>query len=419
MRQRPFQSRRPSTSLRTAAVLAAAVPVLALAPAVQASGAASDGTAQPDLVVSELPAATLQPGEVRHDTVTVTNNGTAPADGISFRIHLTRGLAFPGSGSGCTYSATSGQEHQALCRLDVTLQPGASTTVTVPIKVLSKALKEAVQYGTGTTGGDPGTSGKGGSAESYHETLLQANNSADFIAVGDHASARPGRTVTVRASVRNAGPGWVRVNDSDDQPALMVTIPPGTVAVRVPSTCEPFEIDGPSGPSQPGKPVYVCHPSDYTFEVGSVHTYTFQLRVDRGTHTTSGEVKATSVYDIHPDFDHNAANDKAALTVSVHDHGHGAGGAVSGSGASPTPTSAAKAKAGASGTHSPAAGDSGREQDGQHADTALAADTTDDTAPAGNGMGATPYVVAAGAVTAAGLGALAFLAVRRRREGSS
>ncbi|WP_255952288.1 hypothetical protein [Streptomyces odontomachi] len=416
MRQRQRQPRRPSTSLRTAAVLAAAVPVLALAPAVQASGDSADGHAQPDLVVSELPAVTLQPGEVRHDTVTVTNNGTAPADGFLFRIRLTRGLAFPGSDSGCTYSTASDQEHQALCRLDVTLQPGASTTVPVPIKVLSKALMEAVEYGTGATGADPGASG-GGSAESYHQTLLKADNSADFVAVGDQAWAHPGRTVTLRASLRNAGPGWVRINDSDDQPALMVTVPPGTVAVRVPSDCQPFDIDGPSGPSQPGKPVYVCYPSDHTFEVGSVHSYTFQLKVNRGTPTTSGEAKVTSVYGIHPDFDHNAANDKAALTVSVHGHGHGHA-QGSGSGASPTPTP--EAKAGAAGTHSPAAAGSGRDQAGDHADTALAADSAADATPAGNGTGATPYVAAAGALTAAGLGGLAFLAVRRRRrEGSS
>lgn len=418
MRQRPRQPRRPSTSLRTAAVLAAAVPVLALAPAVQASGDPADGPAQPNLVVSELPAVTLQPGEVRHDTVTVTNDGTAPADGIVFRIRLTRGLAFPDSGGGCTYSATSDQEHQALCRLDVTLQPGASTTVPVPIKVLSKALMESVEYGTGATGGDPGTSG-GGSAESYHETRLKANNSADLVAVGDQVRGRPGRTVALRAALRNDGPGWVRINDSDDQPALMVTVPPGTVAVRVPSDCQPFEIDGPSGPSQPGKPVYVCYPSDHTFEVGSVHRYTFRLRVDRDTHTTSGEVKATSVYDIHPDFDHNAANDKAALTVSVHGHGHGHD---QGSGAPASPTPASGAQAGTSGTRSPAPApaDSARSRAADHAEAAtLTADSADDTAPAGNGMGASPYVAAATAVAAAGLGGLAFLAVRRRREGSS
>jgi hypothetical protein len=395
--------------------MAVAVPVLALAPAAQASSEDLPGeTGRPDLVVSELPATPLRPGETSQASVTLTNRGTAAADQIVFRVRLTRGLDFPESVRGCTYTTTRDQVRQSLCHLDVTLDPGASTTVALPIKVLPKALMEAVEYGTDATGAEPGE----GYSDSYRRTALDADSSADLVAVGDQVRGRAGRTVTVRAALRNDGPGWVQNNESDDQPALMVKIPEGTIAVRVPEECAPFEIDGPSGPSEPGKPQYVCYPPDHTLEVGSVHTYTFKLLIKRGTQSTSGEVRATSVYDIHPDFDHNAANDTATISVLVRDHhGHG-----------PTPRSADLGSRSGAG---PASGTAGLDAPGAHSATAardtqastdrasrvtLASDTAD-AAWEGAGRGVWPFV-AAGTAAAAGLGGLAVLARRRRAHSS-
>ncbi len=413
MRHRPRKSRRSSYALRVAAAMAAAVPVLALTPAAQASSGDAPGDAgQPNLVVSELSTtATLVPGEVSHGSVTLTNNGTSPADGVVFRMRLTRGLDFPEHMAGCTYSTISDQVRQALCHLDVTIDPGASASVPLPIKVLSKALMETVEYGTSATGGDPGE----GYTESYRRSTVEVDSTADLAAVGDHARGRAGQTVTVTAALRNDGPGWVQNNVSDDQPALMVNIPAGTVAVRVPADCVPFAIDGPSGPSQPGKPQYVCSPPDYTLEVGSVHAYTFRLKIERGTQSTSGEVKATSVYDIHPAFDHNAANDTATISVFVHEHRSGSG---PGSGSSPAPTSSASASA--SGAHSPTAADASQTQTqtDKKSDIALASHTSDDSEPAGNDTSATPLVAAATA-GAAGLGGLLVLRTVRRRRARS
>ncbi|GHH81578.1 hypothetical protein GCM10018793_39270 [Streptomyces sulfonofaciens] len=415
MRQRQCKSLRPSGALRAAAAVAAAAPVLALAPAAQA---APGDTGRPDLVVSELPTTGWEPGTVRHDGVTITNKGTAAADGIVFRVRLTRGLDFPGRTAGCAYTTDRDQVRQALCRLGLTIEPGATATVPVPIEVLPKALMESVEYGTGTTGGIPGE----GYTESYHHTAVTADNTADLAAVGDRAKGRPGQTVTVRASLRNEGPGWVQNNVSDDQPALMVKIPEGTTAVRVPSDCLPFAIDGPSGPSQPGKPQYVCLASDNTLEVGSVHTYTFRLRIGRTAQSTSAEVKATSVYDIHPRFDHNAANDTASVTVRVRGHRPGQGSGA-GTGATATPDS------GAPGSGNPGSGtrtDGAHTGDGAHpvapagarTGASLVADSTGGGALAGTGAGSTPLVAGASA-GAAGAGGLLLAAGRRRRRNAS
>ncbi|MFB0617726.1 CARDB domain-containing protein [Streptomyces sp. AGS-58] len=83
-----------------AAVMAAAIAIGV--PALAAPLAHADDLA-PDLVVSSLPAASPEPGEVYDRNVTVTNQGTAPADGVTFRIRLTRGLDFPEHADGCTY----------------------------------------------------------------------------------------------------------------------------------------------------------------------------------------------------------------------------------------------------------------------------------------------------------------------------
>lgn len=149
MRQHKRLSRLTSTTVAAVAV-AAALP-LALAP-----GAHADEPVAPDLTVSELSGNQLRPGEVRDDSVTLTNNGTAATDGVTFRVRLTRGLAFTRPVDGCTYSTVGDKIKQAVCELDVGIAPGESYTVPVRFKVLKKALMEVVEYGTSRTGDDPG-----------------------------------------------------------------------------------------------------------------------------------------------------------------------------------------------------------------------------------------------------------------------
>ncbi|MBT2419693.1 LPXTG cell wall anchor domain-containing protein [Streptomyces sp. ISL-22] len=304
---------RPSHIRRSAAFVAAAAVVSAL-PAVAAPTAfAEEG--EPSVVISNLPSASPKPGEVYDESVVLTNNGTAAADGVTFRIRLTRGLDFPESVQGCTYSTVGDQVRQALCELDTVIEPGASIETPVRFKALPHALMEAVEYGTGPTGETPVE----GFSDSYRRLALTADSTADLAAVGEWTEALAGNKQSVTVRLRNDGPGWIQNNESDDQPALMVQIPPGASAVEVPKDCAPFAIDGPSGPGgTPGKPTYVCSPADHTIEVGESLAYTFMLKIDAGVRgTIKGEVKATSVYDIHPVFDKNTANDKDWLRIDI------------------------------------------------------------------------------------------------------
>ncbi|MFI6084629.1 hypothetical protein ACIBBB_27265 [Streptomyces sp. NPDC051217] len=300
-------SRLTSTAVAAAAV-AAALP-LALAP-----GAYADEPVAPDLTVSELSGNQLRPGEVRTDSVTLTNNGTAATDGVTFRLRLTRGLAFTEPVDGCTYSMVGDKIKQALCELDVGIAPGEGYTVPVTYKVLKKALMEVVEYGTDRTGEAPGE----GYDEAHRRLALNTDSSADLVAAGDEAAGKPGSKVVVTPSIRNDGPGWIQNNESDDHPALLVNIPKGTKAVEVPEECRPFGVDGPTGPSEPGHPKYVCQEDDYTLEVGEIEAFAIVLKIDKGRRAdTSGEVKATSNYDIEPVYDNDKSNNKATLSIDV------------------------------------------------------------------------------------------------------
>lgn len=401
--------------LRPSAAIAATVAIAAVVPALATPVAHAEETG-PDLVISTLPRATPKPGELYDESVTLTNNGTTAADGVAFRIRLTRGLDFPEPVKGCTYSTVQDQVRQALCALDTVIRPGASVTTPVRFKALPKALMESVEYGTGRTGESPGE----GYTDSYRRLTLTADSSADLAATGDRAKARPGSTVTVRATLRNDGPGWVQNQESDDNVALMVTIPPGTVAAEVPKDCAPFNIDGPSGPSAPGKPRYVCWSSDRTLEVGQSLTYAFVLDVKDTARDTAGEVRATSVYGIDPAFDKNPANDTARLSIDVPGNTEPS--------QSPSPSSTGSGDSGDGGSGS---GDDGNHPQGQTAGglgTTGSATTGSTSAGssadgstgvsaeghlASTGSGGTALLAGAAAAVAA-LGGLLILAVRRR-----
>ncbi|MFF2651240.1 LAETG motif-containing sortase-dependent surface protein [Streptomyces sp. NPDC058045] len=396
------------TRLRTAATTvvaaATALPVLALAPSAAAEPA-EDG---PDLIVSELQTTDLTLGEANAEQVTITNRGKAAVDGVVFRTRITRGLDFPAHEDGCTYTTGKDKVQQAVCHLDLQLAPGAHTKVPVPFKVLPNALLETVEYGTSADGKEPGE----GYDESYHQLQAKADSSADLAAEGDRAKGEPGDTVHVTAGHRNDGPGWVHLDDSDDQPAVLVTIPKGTKAVEVPKECAPFGVDGPSGPGgTKGKPRYVCWPEDATFDVGSVHRYTFGLKIKAGATTSTGKVKATSVYDIHPEFDPKTSNDTASLKVEVTGGGDGEPGDTTGGGsggkpqgghgdevtATPSAPAPGVVTGGTTGGHSPAP------SGGKLAST---------------GSGSTP-LLAGSAAAALLVGGAAVVVARRRRSGSS
>ncbi|MFE5819358.1 LPXTG cell wall anchor domain-containing protein [Streptomyces sp. NPDC056479] len=402
---------RPS-HLRTSAAFVAAAAIAAAVPAVTASSAYAD-EAGPSLVISNLPSASPKPGEVYDENVVITNNGTAAADGVTFRIRLTRGLDFPEAVQGCTYSTVADQVRQAVCELDTVVEPGASVETPVRFKAQPDALMEAVEYGTSATGEAPGE----GFDDSYRRLTLTADSSADLVAVGEDTEALAGGEQSITVKLRNDGPGWIQNQESDDQTALMVQIPKDTVATEVPKECAPFGIDGPSGPGgTPGKSKYVCWPADHTIDVGESLSYTFMLKIDADAKTTTGEVKATSVYDIHPAFDKNPANDKAQIRVAI-----------------PTDNEPEPTPSGGSTDGGSTAGGDGNDPEGQSTggtgstgSTGGTGSTSSGTTTGGSTTGSvdgnlastgsdgTPLIAGAAAATAA-LGAGLLLAVRRRR----
>ncbi|MCX5049136.1 MULTISPECIES: LPXTG cell wall anchor domain-containing protein [unclassified Streptomyces] len=410
MRQHMRSHIRPSAAVVAAAAIAAAVPAV-VAPAAYAEEAGAD------LVISELPSSSPKPGEVYDENVVITNKGTAAADGVSFRIRLTRGLDFPEPVEGCAYSTIENQVRQALCRLDKVIEPGTSIETPVRFKALPQALMEAVEYGTGKTGETPGE----GFGDSYRRQTLTADSTADLVAIGDDTEALAGGSQSINVSLRNDGPGWIQNQESDDLTALMVNIPAGTVATEVPKECVPFGIDGPAGSAgQPGRPRYVCRPADDTFDVGETATFTFMLKIKKGTKTTTSEVKATSVYDIHPAFDKNPANDKAQIHIAIptdnEDGPSTSGGSStggSGDGGSDTggndPQGQTAGGTGTSGSSTSGASTSGSTYgSGDSSATGNLASTGSDGTP----------LIAGAAAAAATLGALLVLAVRRRRAGT-
>ncbi|KUL38362.1 LPXTG cell wall anchor domain-containing protein [Streptomyces regalis] len=408
---------RPS-HLRNSAAFVAAAAIVGAVPAVAAPAAyAEEG--EPSLVISSLPRTSPKPGEVYDESVVITNKGTATADGVTFRIRLTRGLDFPEPVEGCTYSTVADEVRQALCELDTVIEPGASIETPVRFKALPKALMEAVEYGTGPTGETPAE----GFGDSYHRLTLTADSSADLVAVGDDTEALAGGKQSVTTQLRNAGPGWIQNQESDDQTALMVQIPPGTVATEVPKECAPFGIDGPSGPGgTPGKAKYVCWPADHTIEVGESLSFTFMLDIKDDAKTTTGEVKATSVYDIHPAFDKNPANDKAQIRIAIPTDNE------------PGPATSGGSSTGGSTDGGSTTGGDGNDPDGQStggtgstgSTGATSAGTSTGTSTGGSTSGSidgnlastgsdgTPLIAGAAAAAAA-LGGVLVMAVRRRR----
>ncbi|WP_037814605.1 LPXTG cell wall anchor domain-containing protein [Streptomyces sp. NRRL S-1022] len=419
-----------------AAVAAAAIGIGVAALAVPVAHAEE---LAPDLVVSTLPTASPEPGESYDHAVTVTNKGTAPAAHVTFRIRLTRGLDFPGTAEGCTYSTLADHVRQALCELDTVVQPGASITTPVRFKALPQALMEAVEYGTGRTGETPGE----GFGDSYRRLALTADSTADLAAEGDLVEGAPGSRVTVTATLRNNGPGWIRDEESDDQPALMVRIPRGTVAEEVPEDCRPFGTDGPTGPSEPGHARYVCLPADHTIDVDQSLDYSFVLEIGKTARDTKGRVTAGSVYGIHPAFDENPADDTAYLAVDVtggEDPGTSTGGGTTtgggtggdgdphgqstgGSGTTGTTgttgatgTTGTSGTTGTTGTSGGTSGTTGTSGSAATGSTTSGSGTATGGTLASTGSDGMP-LLAAGAVGAVALGGLVLVVVRRRSTG--
>ncbi|WP_405469456.1 LPXTG cell wall anchor domain-containing protein [Streptomyces canus] len=281
-----------------------------------------------------------KPGTTIGTPVIISNTGIVPADGVQLKVLTTRGLAYADRFSNCAYSSVSpdpygGPSEQALCTFDTVVEPGKSYRLDQPLdlEVTHQALHEFVRREALPLSGAEAPSGSGpklslvaaGAADTSGTKIgrqyVLADNSADMAAGGDTAEGAPGDLVHVDLSLSNEGPARMDNNYSDDQPALLFTVPTGTRAVEIPRQCSVWIADAQMGNGEqtPGAPQYVCNPLETGFEVGDTRTFRFGVEIRDGADTTTGTAKATTAYDNTLEFDDNQANNTAPVTVEVED----------------------------------------------------------------------------------------------------
>ncbi|MFK0158300.1 hypothetical protein ACIQVK_40320 [Streptomyces sp. NPDC090493] len=298
-----------------------------------------------------------RPGSTIDTPVTISNVGTLPADGVRLRMRTTVGLAYAQHYSNCVYSKESadayGLTEQALCTFDTVVEPGKSYRLDRPVglDVTDQALFEYFSHeALPLSGAAPSSSGSGpalslvaaGDAATDGTPIdrqhIDADNTADMVAGGATAEGAPGDLVHVTVSLGNAGPGWVGYNASDDQPALLVTVPTGTRAEEIPAHCSVWNDEAKSGTGEqtPGAPQYICQSSPNEFAVGDTRTFEFGLRIRANAATSAGAAQATTAYGNTMAFDHTHGNDTAAVRVEV----EGGSTATPSTSASPSATAA-------------------------------------------------------------------------------
>ncbi|MFD5627041.1 hypothetical protein [Streptomyces sp. NPDC127072] len=280
-----------------------------------------------------------RPGSTIATPVTISNVGTLPSDGVQLRMRTTIGLSYADRYSNCVYSTVSEPSYrttqQALCTFDTVVEPGRSYRLDRPVglDVTPQALFEYFSHeALPLSGADPTPpSGNGrvlslvaaGDAATDGIPIgrqhIDADNTADMVAGGDTAKGEAGDVVDVTVTLGNEGPGWVGYNASDDQPALLVTVPTGTRAVRIPDRCSVWneEAQAGTGEQTPGAPQYICNPRPTEFTVGDTRTFRFGLEIRANAGTTTGTARVTTAYGNTMAFDHTHGNDTADVSVEV------------------------------------------------------------------------------------------------------
>ncbi|MFE4060876.1 hypothetical protein ACFXP3_32050 [Streptomyces sp. NPDC059096] len=306
-----------------------------------------------DLVVNRLPQKNgAQPGSSLEAPITVANMGSMTSPGVELTLTTTQGLDFAPRFANCAYGTTDDFPYghgrtldSAVCRVDTPLEPGKRYRLSAPVGVDVKgtALFEFLDYrvkppaDTVTTAGDSrdagapvltlvqdGAAPPPGTVTEQAMWMINAANTADLAVTGDSAAAGPGTEVTLTAKLRNDGPATFDLLTSDDQIGLLVDIPEGTTAVRVPERCRPWNGLGTDDP-RPGAPQYLCEFRG-PFPVGRSVDLPFTLRVAEDAPATTGATMRTmSVNGGELTFDTHKANNTAEFTVRV-DNGGGSGG---------------------------------------------------------------------------------------------
>lgn len=370
-----------------------------------------------DLGIERIPdVRDVEPGSALNAPIRISNSGSLVADQVDLTLATTRGLGFAQKFSNCAYGkstdipAAHGQSlDRAVCHLTTPIEPGKAYRLSSPVGIAVKptALYELVDYevaavstsvpkAAASTGPVLGLveDGTPPAVRTDHaQWQIEADNTADIKVTGSTAEADPGDEVVLTTKVRNNGPADFNLVNSDAQIGILVEIPQGTTAVKIPPKCGVWTGGGMGEPT-PGAREYVCA-VDSPFTVGETLKLPFAVKVgESAPATTSGKVTVTTVYGGDLDADSEKANNVAKITVKT----------SSSDAATPGPTATS------SGVDTQSAGVRNTSADGKAGTGSPTASGT----LASTGSGATPAIAATAALTLLAGGAVA-LTVRRRR----
>ncbi|MGW2240358.1 hypothetical protein, partial [Streptomyces sp. NPDC001759] len=161
-------------------------------------------------------------------------------------------------------------------------------------------------------------------------TYVDSVNHADFAVTGDTVTGRRGGHATLHATVIDRGPAVVEdLLDDDAFLPVLVKLPPGTKATKIPDNCQPPPTDDGSDPGpRMGRSSYWCYFHDPA--PGDRHVLSFTVAIGpRAPAVSTGQVRALEIME---GLDPDASNDSAALTLRLTQGGPAAGasGSVSG-----------------------------------------------------------------------------------------
>ncbi|MGW2522549.1 COG1470 family protein [Streptomyces sp. NPDC001617] len=291
------------------------------------------------------------PGDTLNFPLDVWNNGQLPAaKGVELLIDTTAGLHLQGSWSNCRDVSASGRGghivHETLCDFPTPVEPGRQYALSSPlrVKVGDEALRDKIFYqftpltsaapangpGTPLTLVPKGAMPSNGNTDRYFTTYVDSVNHADFAVTGDTATGRRGGHATLHATVIDRGPAVVQdLLDEDAFLPVLVKLPPGTKATKIPDNCQPPPTDDGSDPGpRMGRSSYWCYYHDPA--PGDRHVLSFTVAIGPRTPAVStGQVRTLEVM---KGLDPDASNDSAALTLRLARGGSAAGasGSVSG-----------------------------------------------------------------------------------------
>ncbi|MFF8530893.1 hypothetical protein ACF07B_02670 [Streptomyces sp. NPDC015532] len=283
------------------------------------------------------------PGDMLTFPLDVWNTGQLPAaKGVELRIDTTAGLHLQGSWANCRDVSASGRGghivHETLCDFPTPVEPGRQYALSSPlrVKVGDEALHDKIYYdvtpladaapangpGTPLTLVPDGATPSDDNHEPSFTTYVDSVNHADFAVTGDTATGRRGGHATLHVTVVDRGPALVEdLLDDETGLTVLVKLPPGTKATKIPHDCYPPGTDGSYHGPRLGWTTYECYFGDPA--PGDRHVLSFTFAIGPRTPAVSaGQIQTQEFFE---GFDPDASNDSAPLILRLAQGGSSAG----------------------------------------------------------------------------------------------